>query len=838
MFKKLIFIFTIVSILSTTNSYAQQPIEYIFPGNESIYNSVQTSIIIRLSKSLVQNEISKEGIRIQTSNCQTVDFEIKLDFTKRSLEIKPITTLPQISKIKIILLKHFAFSDNSTQIIDTSWSFYTGKLAVSNSFAEGKNALHEISLTGFDNEYYTTDGNLDSVAENQLYTKMFMVDSIPPLIVTVYDKSKLSEGYYFISNSTSSSQFKQYNMIIDNEGKVIYHKTARNFLDFKKLHDGRYSYFATLKRQHIILDSLFNANDTVKAVNGYTSDSHELITDRFGNYAILAFDSQEVDMTKIAPDGKVNAIVLNPVIQILNPQKQLIFQWNGLGNIPITDATNENLTDLFIDYIHPNALEWEKDSTILMSGRHINEITRISLIDGKILGRFGNNSKGNDFTIIGDSEGFRYQHDIRKAPNGNYTIFDNGNFKNNPRSRVVEYNIDFEQHTATLVNQFANSPSVFSTFMGSAQQMENGNYVIGWGGSSAGGLIPTITEVSPNGEKLIEIKMPSNCYSYRAQKFNINNLNNLKPAVSQTTIYGCLRDSFTFNSGFFKTIWDDGATGLKKITTNTQQNAVIINNKGFTDFVGYDFVMSQPQIEANDTVIKCEGYPISLTISGGNCAQVNYIWSDGFVGKDRIITEEKSGYYKLTMSNATKTIIDSVYIQLITARHLLISGQTALVEPNNIYVYSIEKTDNTKCNWYVENGTLVAGNTGNTVAVQWGEYNSGKLIAVTTNINSCIDSSELNIEIKSSTNSDNINLINFSELILVSPNPFNNELTIKSLMNKHINIAISDLSGQNLFQTNFTDNIKLEMSNFKSGFYVLCITDDMGNLVRKKIIKN
>src|SRR5690606_33427409 len=110
----------------------------------------------------------------------------------------------------------------------------------------------------------------------------------------------------------------------------------------------------------------------------------------------------------------------------------------------------------YIDYAHGNAVELDSDGNILISSRHMNEITKIDRTTGEIIWRWG--GKNNEFTFVNDTLAFSFQHDIRRLPNGNVTLFDNGNHHKPPRSRAVEYELDEVNKTATVVWQYPEEP--------------------------------------------------------------------------------------------------------------------------------------------------------------------------------------------------------------------------------------------------------------------------------------------------------------------------------------------------------------------------------------------
>ena len=81
-----------------------------------------------------------------------------------------------------------------------------------------------------------------------------------------------------------------------------------------------------------------------------------------------------------------------------------------------TDTVGVDLTGAIVDYAHGNAIEVDGDGNLILSSRHFSEVTKINRLSGEIMWRWG--GKNNQFTFIGDSTGFSYQHTIRRLPAG------------------------------------------------------------------------------------------------------------------------------------------------------------------------------------------------------------------------------------------------------------------------------------------------------------------------------------------------------------------------------------------------------------------------------------
>jgi hypothetical protein len=226
--------------------------------------------------------------------------------------------------------------------------------------------------------------------------------------------------------------------------------------------------------------------DTYTMQNGYLTDFHEFFMLENSHVFIMAYDPQIVDMSQVVPGGVEDAIVIGWVFQELDVNKNVVFQWRSWDHYDILDAEGYvNLTSSTIDLIHGNAIELTPDNALLLSPRNLNEITKIDRNTGEIIWRFNGNN--NMFGFINDTLGFSWQHDCRVMGNGNVSIFDNGSYHPEPQySSVVEYALDEENFTATLVRRLRNEPDIFGTIMGSAREMPNGNMVTGWGSGEPG----------------------------------------------------------------------------------------------------------------------------------------------------------------------------------------------------------------------------------------------------------------------------------------------------------------------------------------------------------------
>ncbi|NOY36601.1 MAG: T9SS type A sorting domain-containing protein [Chlorobi bacterium] len=336
--------------------------------------------------------------------------------------------------------------------------------------------------------------------------------------VTINVSNDPSPGYFFLAAPLSMDTLHAaYLAAIDNTGiPLFFRRMPFPVLAMSLQQDGRITYLSLKTDYLYFMDTLLEVIDSITTV-GYDLNSHDYAVTNDGHIFLLGIDIRHKDMSQVVPGGDPNATVLDAVIQEFDEQKNLVFSWKTSDHFSVLDG-NENsdfvdLTAGIVDYCHVNAIAVDSDTSILISSRHMDEITKIDRRTGDILWRLG--GKNNMFTFVNDTLKFSHQHSIRKLANGNILLFDNGNLHNPPVSSAVEYAIDEKQMTVTLVRRFNHHPPVFSTYIGSTVRMKNGNTVVDWGNVS-----PSLTEYHPDGSVALDLDFSAHSYSRQVFKFN------------------------------------------------------------------------------------------------------------------------------------------------------------------------------------------------------------------------------------------------------------------------------------------------------------------------------
>jgi len=328
-----------------------------------------------------------------------------------------------------------------------------------------------------------------------------------------YILKQTAPGYIFISNRSGAP----YIMIFENDGTpFFYRKVEERSMDFKL--QPTTGYLSRRVRDNIwafyTIDKNYNIKNTWRPT-GYITDEHELTMTDSATCYIIGIDYRYLDMSEIVPGGSTNARVMGTVVQQVDTEKNVLFEWNSWDYFDILDATHQRLTSSFVDFVHTNSIAVDYDGNVVISSRHQSECTKINRETGEIMWRLG--GVNNQF-VFADSGSISYQHDIRPVPGkpDHYTLFDNGNHKTPvPFSRVVEFRLDLDSMIAYTEWEFRHTPDWYSYWMGSTQRLPNGNTFICWSDAS----LHKVTEVTPDGEIVYEADFKTISHCYRAFRF-------------------------------------------------------------------------------------------------------------------------------------------------------------------------------------------------------------------------------------------------------------------------------------------------------------------------------
>ena len=333
----------------------------------------------------------------------------------------------------------------------------------------------------------------------------------PQVVITANNNP--SPGYLFLENALGA--FPAYTMMLDNNGFPVWYQRGRMF-DLKVQKNGTITwgaYDATGSVFFPATDQNFNFLQSYITTNGYQTDVHDLKVLADGTYFLIGDQTSIVDLSQYIAGGSRQAQVMESIVQGFTPEGELVFQWRAWDNYDIRDLPAGYNTD----FPHLNGVDIDEDGNVLVSARHLSEVTKIDRDSGDIIWRLS--GAHSSFSFPNDPlNGTSFQHNISALGNGHYMVFDNGNYHNPQVSRAVEYQLDLKNMIATMAWQFRDTPDKYAYYTGSAQRLPSGNTFIDF----ALAQYPKAIEVDTNDIKRFELSLVPESDSYRAFRFPWN----------------------------------------------------------------------------------------------------------------------------------------------------------------------------------------------------------------------------------------------------------------------------------------------------------------------------
>lgn len=263
-----------------------------------------------------------------------------------------------------------------------------------------------------------------------------------------------------------------------------------------------------------VLDTSYRTVATVDAGNGLQADLHEFnLTDR-GTALITIYNTEKADLSSIG--GPKDGYVYNCHVQEIDVRSgAVLLDWNALEHVDIAETylglTQDEGHDgktpgRAFDAYHLNAVDDDGDA-LYISARHTHAIYKIDRGSGAVLWRWG--GRRSDISVASDAV-FAWQHDVRHHVDGTISLFDNHLYSGTDGvSSAMFFTIDEQAGTSTLVRKYSYARHL-GTAMGSAQLLENGNVLVGWGTDAS------VTEFASDGTAVFEADLTA--ISYRANR--------------------------------------------------------------------------------------------------------------------------------------------------------------------------------------------------------------------------------------------------------------------------------------------------------------------------------
>ncbi len=195
------------------------------------------------------------------------------------------------------------------------------------------------------------------------------------------------EGYVFFSpfNFVAVGSTTAYLLILDNNAEPVYYyrfPNLPNAMDFKLNPNGQLTYHHRAIAKFQALNNRYEEVATYGVGNGYRTDLHDIQFLANGHRLHLIYDRQIMDMSVIVPGGHPEAEVTACIVQEIDTEENVVFEWRGWDHIPIID-TAVDVTRQIVNYMNCNSIEQDYDGNLLLSSRNLDEVTKINRQTGE-----------------------------------------------------------------------------------------------------------------------------------------------------------------------------------------------------------------------------------------------------------------------------------------------------------------------------------------------------------------------------------------------------------------------------------------------------------------------
>ncbi len=261
----------------------------------------------------------------------------------------------------------------------------------------------------------------------------------------------------------------------------------------------------------VIADTSYRTIATINAGHGLQADLHEFVISPQNTALITAYRPVTTDLSRVG--GPAKGVALSGVVQEIDiPSGRVLFEWNSLDHIPVTDTYVPfagGTKAAPFDYLHVNSISIAPDGNLLISGRNTSAIYKVARPSGKVIWQLS--GKRSSFQM-GPGATFWFQHHALPQGSSTLSIFDDGGAPpvKEPQSRAILLNLDTRAMRAALTRSYIHPARLQAANQGSMQVLAGGRVLVGWGN------LPYFSEFTQNGTLIMDGQFPIGDQSYRA----------------------------------------------------------------------------------------------------------------------------------------------------------------------------------------------------------------------------------------------------------------------------------------------------------------------------------
>jgi arylsulfate sulfotransferase len=341
-----------------------------------------------------------------------------------------------------VLLPKLSFtSDDGKRVVIEYWpaSNKSAKQQSQASIGPTHNVILYNVTPATEYNYQIIDLNDQSASDIYGFTTGALPEEIIKIKKATID-STVFDGYILMRKFRSPAA----DVILNNKGDVVWYNrydTAVGRAFFWTSRNSILSTYDTSRMLDITLAGERTLDIDVRERLPELNIHHEILYDKSGNIITITTDCLPEGQNRIK--SLKGAAVCGDGIIRLKPDGTVDWKWS------ILEAGDPNIPkDLKLrgrePIGHANAIAISEDGNYLVSMRDFSQIWKINSQTGAVMWKLG---KGGDFKMPEESY-FLRQHSIHINPAGDLMMFDNGEKKERPLSRIVSFKVDEEKMQA------------------------------------------------------------------------------------------------------------------------------------------------------------------------------------------------------------------------------------------------------------------------------------------------------------------------------------------------------------------------------------------------------
>ena len=186
-----------------------------------------------------------------------------------------------------------------------------------------------------------------------------------------------------------------------------------------------------------------------------------------------------------------NFYLIDKILEV-DAQGNVLWTWDTYNYLPLSQADPFNNTSVYngqpvIDFTHTNALLWDYNNNVIyLNVRNTNTFYKINQTTGNIIwgcGQFGNftlvDANGN---VLPNGESLWYHsHDLEMVAPDVFTMFnddfDNVTNYNDANSQMIEFTLNEQTMTATIIRTWTAPEQYYSSYLGATDLLPNGDWL-------------------------------------------------------------------------------------------------------------------------------------------------------------------------------------------------------------------------------------------------------------------------------------------------------------------------------------------------------------------------